>query len=363
MTSADSNTRPKPDANELPTLEYIRKLPKVELHCHLDGSIRIETMIELAQKNGVTLPSNDAGELKQILKLGQNYKNLEDYLKVFDYTLSVMQGRDELYRTAWELAEDAAAENCRHLEVRYSPILHIKQGLGLTEVMEAVLEGLEDAGKRFNIHTGVIVCGIRNISPETSMRLAELSVAYKNRGVIGFDLAGVEHNFPAKDHIEAFYLVHNNNINCTVHAGEAFGPESIHQALHYLNAHRIGHGTRLKEDGDLLNFVNDRRIPIEMCPTSNIQTKAVDSLSKHPLKFYLDFGVRVTVNTDNRLISDTTISEELFKISQEFGLRHNDVKKIILNGFKSTFMHYREKSRMIQRALAEMGHEGKLIGY
>ncbi|MBL7033365.1 MAG: adenosine deaminase, partial [Candidatus Delongbacteria bacterium] len=286
MTPEQNSNPTVTDTEATPTLKYIESLPKVELHCHLDGSIRLKTMIELARQNNVDLPSYDPDELKRILRLGQNYKNLEDYLKVFDYTLSVMQGKDELYRTAWELAEDAAAENCRHLEVRYSPILHIKKRLGLTEVMEAVLEGLADAGRRFNIHTGVIVCGIRNINPETSMRLAELSVAYKNRGVVGFDLAGVEHNFPAKDHVEAFYLIHNNNINCTVHAGEAYGPESIHQALHYLNAHRIGHGTRLKEDGDLLNFVNDRRIPIEMCPTSNVQTKAVASLSKHPLKFY-----------------------------------------------------------------------------
>jgi len=363
VTPIKDNNQTQKSVDAPPTLEYIHSLPKVELHCHLDGSIRLNTLIELAQQNKIKLPSFEPAELKQILKLGQNYDSLEDYLKVFDYTLSVMQGKDELYRTAWELAEDAAAENCRHIEVRYSPILHIKQGLGLTEVMEAVLQGLADAGRKFNIHTGVIVCGIRNINPETSMRLAELSVAYKNRGVVGFDLAGAEHNFPAKDHVEAFYLIHNNNINCTVHAGEAYGPESIHQALHYLNAHRIGHGTRLKEDGDLLNFVNDHRIPIEMCPTSNVQTNAVPSLSRHPLDFYLDFGVRVTVNTDNRLMSDTTVSEELYRISQEFGLSRNEVKKIILNGFKSAFMHHQEKSRMIESALAEMGHEGKLIGY
>jgi len=264
ITTSDSSGAPLSSgaSQELPTFEWIQQLPKVDLHCHLDGALRLDTLIEMAKESKVDLPSYDAGELKQLLRLGQKFDSLEDLLKVFEYTLGVMQTRDNLYRAAWELAEDAAAENCRHLEVRYSPILHIKQGLGLTEVMEAVLEGLEDAGQRFDLHTGVIVCGIRNINPETSMRLAELSVAYKNRGVVGFDLAGVEHNFPAKDHVEAFYLVHNNNINCTVHAGEAYGPESIHQALHYLNAHRIGHGTRLREDGDLLNFVNDRRIPI-----------------------------------------------------------------------------------------------------
>ena len=345
------------------TREKILQMPKAELHCHLDGSLRLETMIALAKERKVTLPSEDPEELRRILRLGDNFDNLVDYLTVFKHTLSVMQDRDALVRTAFELAEDCAKENVRWLEVRYSPVLHTEQGMSLTRVMDAVLEGLHRAEHKYNIHCGVIVCGIRNINPGTSMRLAELAVAYKNSGVVGFDLAGAEANFPAKDHREAFYLIRNNNINCTVHAGEAYGPESIHQALHFLNAHRIGHATRLKEDGDLLNYMNDRRIPIEACPTSNVQTRVVRELGEHPIRFYLDYGLRVTVNTDNRLISDTTVTDELWQVAQQFNLDESEVVKLVTNGFKSAFLPYREKQIMINEALHEVGYGGVLVGY
>src|SRR5260370_2134351 len=175
------------------------------------------------------------------------------------------------------------------------------------------------------------------MSPETSLRLAELSVAYKNRGVLGFDLAGAEHGNPAKDHQEAFQLILNNNINCTVHAGEAYGPPSIAQALHYCGAHRIGHGVRLREDGDLLNYVNDHRIPIECCPSSNVQTGAVTDVASHPFKFYLDFGIRSTITTDNRLITDTTVTKELFIVAKQFGLTPGDIRHLLVGGCNIPF--------------------------
>ncbi len=186
------------------------------------------------------------------------------------------------------------------------------------------------------------------------MRLAELCVAYKNRGVVGFDLAGAEANFPAKDHQEAFQLILNNNINCTAHAGEAFGPESIAQAIHYCGAHRIGHGTRLRENGDLLNYVNDHRIPLEVCPSSNVQTGAVPSLDAHPLKFYFDYGLRVTINTDNRLITDTTVTKELWLAHKELGLALEDLTTIIVSGFKSAFLPFREKQDMLRAVNQEI---------
>lgn len=345
------------------TREFIQSLPKAELHCHLDGSLRLGTMIELAAERKIELPSVDEAELFKLLRLGQNFANLNDYLTVFKHTLSVMQDPDALERTAFELAEDCARENVRWLEVRYSPILHTDQGMTLTAVMDAVLKGLRRAERQYPIRCGVIVCGIRNINPATSLQLAELAVAYKSSGVVAFDLAGAEANFPAKDHREAFYLIRNNNINCTVHAGEAYGPESIHQALHYLNAHRIGHSTRLKEDGDLLNYMNDRRIPIEACPTSNVQTGVTADIGAHPVKFYLDYGLRVTVNTDNRLISDVTLSEELWRVTQAFSLSERELAKIITNGFKSAFLSYREKRAMLHAALMDMGYDGVLVGY
>jgi adenosine deaminase len=266
----------------------------------------------------------------------------------------VLQTEAALYRAAYELALDAHEENCRLLEVRYAPVLHLSKGLKPTVVVEAVLEGLRAASRETGIIAGVLVCGIRNMSPQTSLRLAELSVAYKNKGVLGFDLAGAEHGNPAKDHQEAFQLILNNNINCTVHAGEAYGPPSIAQALHYCGAHRIGHGVRLREDGDLLNYVNDHRIPLECCPSSNVQTGAVAEIASHPFKFFLDFGIRVTVNTDNRLITDTTVTKELSILSRQFGLTIEDLKNTLVAGFKSAFLTFHDRAQLVRAARKEM---------
>ncbi len=327
--------------------ELLKKLPKTDLHVHLDGCLRVDTLIDLAKKQGVELPSTDPKKLESIVASGKNCKNLGEYLRGFDITLSVMQEPEALYRVAYELAEDAAEENVWYMEVRYSPILHTQKGLSLPSIVDAVNEGLRAAEKKFNIKTGVIICGMRNINPETSVRLAELAVAYKNKGVVAFDLAGQEENNPAKHHREAFYLILNNNINTTIHAGEAYGWESIHQAIHYCGAHRIGHGTRLYENGDLLNYVNDHRIPLEICLLSNIQTGAAPSLDKHPLRFYYDYGLRISINTDNRLISGTTMTNELYLAAKHLDLSLEDIKNIILDGFKSAFLPNRAKSIML----------------
>ena len=338
---------------EIP-LDLLEKLPKTDLHVHLDGSLRIPTIIDLAKKQNIDLPSFDEQELTQKVMTGKNCKNLAEYLSGFEITLSVLQDEDALYRVAYELAEDAAAENVWYMEVRYSPILHTQKGLKLPNIVDAVIEGLNEAEKKFNIKTGVIICGMRNINPQTSLQLAELSVAYKNKGVVAFDLAGQEESYPAKKHKEAFYLIRNNNINTTAHAGEAFGPESIRQAIHYCGAHRIGHGTRLYEDGDLLNYVNDHRIPIETCLLSNVQTGAAASLEKHPLRFYFDYGLRVTINTDNRLISDTTVTNELYLAAKHLNFNLDDIKLMIVDGFKSAFLPNRAKSIMLNMVNDEL---------
>lgn len=330
------------------------QLPKTDLHLHLDGSLRVETILELAEEQGIKLPKTNEKDLREYLQVGLDCESLVEYLKGFDVTLSVMQTYEALKRTAFELAEDCAKENIRYIEVRYSPILHRQKGLALTEIVEAVLEGLKDAERIYNIRTGVILCGIRNINPETSMLLAELTCAYKGRGVIAFDLAGAEENFPAKDHQEAFSLILQNNINCTLHAGEAYGPDSIHQAVHYCGAHRIGHGTRLREDGDLLNYINDQRIPLEICLTSNIQTKAAKSFENHPMRFYYDYGIRVTLNTDNRLISNTTMTDELLLAAKYYDFDLIDLRAILLNGFKSAFVNYHDRKILIKSALEEI---------
>lgn len=335
-------------------LEVIQRLPKTDLHVHLDGSLRLKTILELADRQRVELPARDEDGLRRAMNLGHNCGSLVEYLKAFDVTLRVLQTSDALTRAAYELAEDAARENVRYMEVRYSPMLHTRRSLKLTTVVEAVLEGLRAAQDRYGIESNVILCGIRNVSPESSLEMAELCVAYKNRGVVGFDLAGAEYDHPAKHHRAAFQLVRDNNINVTIHAGEAYGPESIHQAIHVCGAHRIGHGCRLRENGDLLHYVNDHRIPLECCPSSNVQTGAIRDLASHPIKLYKNLGLRVTVNTDNRLVTDTTVSKELWLCSKELGFAMVDLKQVVLNGFKSAFLPFHVKQQYLRRVSEEL---------
>jgi adenosine deaminase len=341
-------------ASEL-TLEFLQKLPKTDLHVHLDGSLRLDTVVELARKQHVKLPTEDRHELFGMVYAGGGVCNsLDDYLKAFDITLSVMQNEESLEQAAYELAEDAWNEGVRYIEVRYAPMLHTRAGLSLTQVVEAVLRGLRMAKRTLGIRYGVILCGIRTMSAESSLRMAELAVAFKNRGVVAFDLAGSEVNNPAREHKSSFQLILDNNINCTAHAGEAYGPDSIAQAIHKCGAHRIGHGTRLREDGDLLNYVNDHRIPLEVCVSSNIQTKAAKSFDAHPVDFYVDYGLRVTINTDNRLITDTTVSKELYLCHRHYGWDLQTIKEILISGFKSAFIPYREKSDLLKAITVEL---------
>lgn len=332
--------------------EMIAQLPKTDLHLHLDGSLRLSTMIELARAQGIRLPSEDEATLAA--HLTPDNSDLERYLRFFDTTLSVLDTTAALERVAFELAEDAARENVRYLEVRYSPILHQKRGLELEPIVDAVVKGLRRAEESCKVRAGVILCGIRHMDPAASVRLAELAVAYKQRGVVAFDLAGAEKDYPAKEHREAFALILKHNINVTVHAGEGFGPPSIAQALHHCGAHRIGHGTRLREDEDLLNYVNDHRIPLEMCLTSNLQTGTIERMEDHPFGEYFRRGLRVTLNTDNRLISNTTLTQELDLACRLFALDVPALRKVLINGFKSAFLPHEEKIALLQSAITEM---------
>ncbi|MBT3662494.1 MAG: adenosine deaminase [Candidatus Marinimicrobia bacterium] len=335
----------------------LKKLPKVELHCHLDGSLRIETILDLARRHNVSLPSSDASGLTKILSIGKKRGTLEEYITRFDITLSVMQTRDSLKRIAYELIEDVAAENIRYIEIRYSPILHTSNGMTLDEAIFSVRDGLKKGEKDFGVRSGIIVCGIRHISPEASLKLADLCVRFKNKGVVGFDLAGAEENFPAKDHREAFYMILNHNINATIHAGEAFGPTSIHQAIHYCGAHRIGHGTRLKEDKDLMRYVNNHRIPLEICLTSNWHTFSVRSLKHHPMRYYYDQGIRVTLNTDNRLMSNTTLTKEFGLARDLFGFTLHDFREVTIVAMKSAFLPHKIRKEMIKNIAVEFESE------
>jgi adenosine deaminase len=335
-------------------LSLFERLPKTDLHVHLDGSLRLETILDLAAQDKIELPAQTPEGLRKAMHCGENTGSLVEYLKAFDVTLRVMQTEEALTRIAYELAEDAAKENVRYMEVRYAPMLHTRRGLRLTAVVEAVLAGLRQAQQDHGIASNVIICGIRNISPESSLEMAQLAVAYKNRGVVAFDLAGAEYDHPAKHHRGSFQLVRDNNINVTIHAGEAYGPESIAQAIHVCGAHRIGHGCRLREDGDLLHYVNDHRIALECCPSSNVQTGAVTDLASHPLKFYYDLGLRVTINTDNRLITDTTVSKELWLCHTQMGLELSAIKRMIINGMKAAFLPFHIKQSMLRRLVKEL---------
>ena len=333
---------------------FLRQIPKTDLHLHLDGSLRLSTVKELAVQQGVELKVKNEEDLRRRLVCGDSVESLEEYLEAFDITLSVMQDPDACRRIAREVVEDAAQENVRYMEVRFSPILHLQRGHPMHEILEAVLAGLEDGSRKTGVLTGAIVSGMRNVHPRKSKEMAELAVTYKNRGVVAFDLAGAEKDYPAKDHAEAFYRILNSNVNCTCHAGEGYGPESIHQAIHYCGAHRIGHGTRLHEDPDLMDYVNNHRIPLEICLTSNLHTGLVNDLRDHPFKLYYDEGLRVTLNTDNTLMSETTITNEYRVAVEAFRLGIPDVRKVVLNGLKSTFLPLKSKVAHLTRVLDEL---------
>jgi adenosine deaminase len=224
----------------------------------------------------------------------------------------------------------------------------------LTDVVESVLAGLRDGQRDFDVRWGLIICGMRHDPPRFTRQIAELCIAYKHQGVVAFDIAGAEGGNPAADHAEAFRLILLNNVNVTIHAGEAYGPRSISQALHDCGAHRLGHAVRLKEDGDLLNYCCDHRIPLEICLTSNVQTGAVDDLASHPLRFYYDYGLRVCLNTDNRLMSGVTLTDEFWKAHTAFGFSLPEIKDLVVYGFKSAFLHHRQKVELLEQVLGQL---------
>ena len=328
-------------------------LPKAELHVHLDGSLRPRTMVELASERGVSLPTSDPDELGRRM-VATDARSLEDYLLRFQLILSVMQDRGALERIAYELAEDNAREGVRWLEVRYCPVLNTRGGLSLEGAIESALDGLHRAEHDFPIRTGVILCAIRDHDPAESSAIAAAGVAYRERGVVGFDLAGPERGYPAAAHRDAFRAAAAGGLGITVHAGEAYGPESIEQALDDCGAQRIGHGTRLHQNAALLKRVRDHRVPLEVCITSNVQTAAVASADVHPVRAYYEAGVAVTLNTDNRLVSGTTVTDEYWLAHRALGLGWSELLEIARTGFRSAFLPDGEKRALIERVETEM---------
>jgi len=335
------------------TREDILAWPKAELHCHLDGSLRLDTMIDIARSEGKmqVLPSDSVEGLAEILREVDDSETLEAYLAWFRYTIPLLQTKEALYRCTYELAEDNSDENVRHLELRYAPILHTEEGLSLEEVNDTVLQALKDAERDLDIHTGLIICGLRDRYESASMRQAELAAEYRHRGVVAFDLAGGEAGNPPKGHLHAFYHARNHLLNLTIHAGESWGPDSIRQALFYCGAHRIGHGISLQEDPELMQYFADHRIPLEMCPTSNVQTHVVSSLEAHPITTYVNNGVPVTVNTDNRLFSRTSVTDELWSVHQHCEIDADQLREIAINGFRYAFIQRDQKQAILRSVI------------
>src|SRR5688500_9313143 len=340
------------------TSEQLGRIPKAELHCHLDGSVRPQTLLDLGREYKVRMPRDSADALREYM-LVSDAKSLEDYLLRFEVTVSVMQTADAIERIAYELGADAAAEGVRYIEVRNAPILNSRGGLEMAEALEAQIRGLERAERDHGIVARSIVCSLRQLPPETSLELAKLAVAYKDRGVVAFDLAGGELGYPASAHAAAFAYARRKTLAVTVHAGEGDGPRSIRDAVHSCGAHRLGHATRLIEDPELTQYVNDRRIGLEICLTSNVQTRVAESYAAHPLREYFDRGLNVTLNTDNRLMSGTTLTDEYVFAAEHMGFSMDELAGIALNGFESAFLPWEERIVLIEDASDEID---KLLG-
>src|SRR5947208_4590677 len=335
----------------------LRSLPKVLLHEHLDGVLRPKSILELARSLKYDqLPTEDPEELARWFHQGANQGSLPKYLEGFAHTIAVMQTEEALERVAYEQAEDLSRDGVVYFETRFAPVFHTQKGLTHQQIVSAVLKGLERGRKDFGIASGLIICAMRNMN--TSLEMAELAVDFRARGVVGFDLAGEEGGYPAKKHVDAFHYIQRENFNITIHAGEGYGKESIWQAIQYCGAHRIGHGTRLIDDiaisdgkavklGDLAQYVLDKRIPLEICLISNVHTGAARSLSEHPFKIFYQEKFTVTLNTDNRLMSDTSMSKEFAAAATTFGLTIGDFEKITINAMKSAFLPYRQRCDLI----------------
>ena len=335
------------------TSEQLRRIPKAELHCHLDGSVRPSTLLELGREYKVSMPRDSADALRDYM-LVSDARSLEDYLKRFEVTVSVMQTAEAIERIAYELGCDAAADGVRYIEVRNAPILNSRGPLDMGEALEAQINGLARAEKECGIIARSIVCSLRQRPPETSLELAQLAVAYKNKGVVAFDLAGGELGFPASAHADAFAYARKHNLAVTIHAGEGDGARSVRDAVHKCGAHRLGHATRLIEDPELTQYCNDRRIGLEICLTSNVQTHAAKSYKTHPVREYFDRGMNLTLNTDNRLMSGTTLTDEYAHAAQQLDFTLDELCTLALNGFEAAFLPWEDRVKLLNEVSQEM---------
>ncbi|MBP7621033.1 MAG: adenosine deaminase [Gemmatimonadales bacterium] len=333
--------------------ERLRRLPKAELHVHLDGSLRPETMLELAAAREIGLPAQDAESLRRWM-LVDDARNLEDYLARFDVTIALLQTPDAIERVAYEMVEDAAADGLRYLEIRYCPQLSTREGLSMDDAVAAEWRGLQRGFADFGVPARIINCSLRHYDPELSVAIAEHSVRMRGHGVVGFDLAGGEAGRPPELHREAFDLAARGGLGITVHAGEAAGWESIFEAIHACRAVRLGHGTRLFENPALMDYVRDRRICIEVNLTSNLQTRVVATAAQHPVRQYFEAGIPVTLCTDSWLMSGVSLTDEYLLAHQELGFTSSELETLALTAFEHAFLPWPERVALRDRAKADL---------
>ena len=338
--------------------DLIQRAPKALLHDHLDGGVRPATVIELAQEFGYKdLPTTDVDDLAAWFNRGAKRNDLVLYLETFAHTVGVMQDRDAIERVAYECAQDLAADGVVYAEVRFAPELSTEKGMTLDEVMEAVLDGFRRGSADTDLTIYAIVSAMRTAA--RSLEIAELAVRFRDAGVVGFDIAGAEAGYPPSRHLDAFQYVNRENFHSTIHAGEAFGLPSIWEAVQFCGAERLGHGVRIVDDidpghglgseklGRLATYIRDRRIPLELCPTSNVNTGVVPSIADHPIGMLRRLRFRVTVNTDNRLMSNTSMTKEMQKLHDAFDWGLDDFEWLTVNAMKSAFTHFPERLKLI----------------
>ena len=345
------------DHSDATIAEAILRAPKAVLHDHLDGGLRPATILDLADAHGYRdLPTGDAGELATWFRRGANRRDLSLYLETFTHTVGVMQHAEACHRVAAECAVDLADDGCVYAEVRFAPDLHTSKGMSLDEVIEVVLAGFADGSAGTALTIRALITAMR--TDDNSKAVAEAAVRFRERGVVGFDIAGREAGYPPTLHLEAFQFLQRENFHFTIHAGEAFGPASIWEAIQFCGAERLGHGVRIVDDivaeaggparlGRLASFVRDRRIPLEVCPTSNVHTGAVADIAEHPIGLLHDLGFRVTVNTDNRLMSGVSMTSEMVALHSAFSWGLGDLRWLTINAMKSAFLPFDERLGLI----------------
>ncbi|MFC5451334.1 adenosine deaminase [Paenibacillus aestuarii] len=342
----------------LVTEDWLLKLPKVDLHLHLDGSVKPETILELALHQGIDLPVYDKDQLIPHMRVNDECSSLTEYLSKFHFTTRFLQLAEALDRVAYEVAQQAAEHNCKYVEVRFAPQLHRDMGLTVEETIQHVIEGLNRGRRDFGVRAGVIVICMRHHAIETNLEVVTAAAKFAGRGVVAVDLAGDEASYPPEIFRDVFAESKRLGLPITIHAGEAAGAANVYEAVANLGAVRIGHGVRLRENASILELVRNRRIPLEMCPISNIQTKAVPSWESYPIREYLERGLMVTINTDNPSVSGTNITKEYRVLADRFGFTAPELVKLIMNGVEAAFLEESDKltlRREMENELSSLG--------